>query len=191
MKQTFSTAFIKANRGCYTEEDLQKAYINNNKTSCYSKSRCTVTINDILNSNISLKDKYWFFCNNVFSKKQNQEIAIKIAQVVLPIFEKRYPHNKSPRKAIQTAKKYLKGEISKEELKAAADAAYAAYAAAAYAYAYAAYAAYAAAAAAYAYAADTAAAYAAAADTAAADAADKNYNKKLFTTLRSFIKKNS
>jgi hypothetical protein len=60
--------------------------------------------------------------------------AADCAERVLPIFEARYPDDDRPRKAIETARKYARGEATNEELIAAgaADAAdAAAYAAAA------------------------------------------------------------
>ena len=82
--------------------------------------------------------------------------AIDCAERVLPIFEAKYPNDQRPRQAIQAAKDYMAGKITREALRAAA---YAAYAADAAAYAaYAACAAYAADAACAAYAAYAAAA---------------------------------
>jgi hypothetical protein len=132
----------------------------------------------------------------VFNKEENVKYAIFAAEQVIDIYEKKYPTDKRPRKAIEAAKKWVNepNEINRAAAAAdaaaadaayaaaadaadaadaayaaAADAADAAYAAAAYAYAADAYAAYAYAAAAYA--AD--AAYSADAD--AADAADAAY----------------
>jgi hypothetical protein len=122
--------------------------------------------------------------------EQKVQYAIFAAEQVIDIYEKKYPDDDRPRKAIEAAKNYLKDkslENKNAAYAAAYDAAYAAYAAAdAYAYAAAddaadaayvaaaaADAAYAAAAAAasYAYAAAAAAAYAADATADAADAA--------------------
>ena len=61
----------------------------------------------ILDSLIPIKDKYWFFCHNVFDEKQNQEIAIKLAQIVLPIYEAKYPENTALRDAISTVRLFL------------------------------------------------------------------------------------
>jgi len=106
-----------------------------------------------------------------WSHEQKVQIAISCAERVLPIFEKKYPKDKRPRKAIQAAKRYLKNPTDKNK-KAAAAASYAASYAAADAAADAAYAAaYAADAAADAVAASYAASYAADAAYAAADAA--------------------
>jgi hypothetical protein len=121
---------------------------------------------DFVNSEIPLKDKYWFVINKCdLTYNQKREIAIGVSSIVLVIYENKYPNDDRPRKAIEAAKKYLNNEISIKKLKLARSAAYAAAAYAADAYA----------ADAYAYAADAAdaAAYAAAdAAYAAADAAD-------------------
>ena len=97
----------------------------------------------------------------LLTRKQKIQFAIFAAEQVIDIFEKKYPDNDKPRKAIEAAKLVLKSDTKKnrDDADAAADDADdAAYVAAAYAAA--AYAAYAAAAAAY------AAAYADAADAA-------------------------
>ena len=152
---------MSENRGCYSEKQLNE---------CDFMSKDEITLTSIIDSSIRLKDKYWFVCKKLLSKEQNQQLAIGFAEIVLKIYEKKYPENKAPREAIQAAKDYLAGIINIDELRRkraaaayAADAAdaYAAAAAAAYAAAYAAAAA------------DAAAAYAAAdaADDAYADAA--------------------
>ena len=121
------------------------------------------------------------------TRQQIVLVACDCAELVLPIYEKKYPDDKRVRNCIEVTRKWANGKATIEEVRQARRAAYAAaaaaYAAAADAYAaayaaaaaadaaaYAAYAAYAAAAA-YAYAAAYAAAAAADADAAAADAA--------------------
>ena len=86
----------------------------------------------------------------IMNKKQRVQYAIFAAEQVIGIFEKKYPDDKRPRKAIEAAKAWVKSP-TKENAAAASSAAYAAYAY---------YAAYTATAAAYT---ATAAAYAAAA----------------------------
>ena len=167
MKQTFTKQFMIENKGCYDLSDLMS-------TSFMKTGSEEISLQSILKSEIPLKDKYWFCCRKLFTKRQNQEIAISVAEIVLEIYEKRYPDNKAPREAIQAAKDYINETgITLEELRQkrayAAAAAADAYADAAYAYADAADAAYAAA---DAYAAAAADAYAAAADAAYAAAAD-------------------
>jgi hypothetical protein len=101
-------------------------------------------------------DKYrWcnWLLSRILPKDENIKYAIYSARLVIDIFEKKYPNDNRPRKAIEVAKLYLEGKVTKEQIEdAAADAAVAAYVAkydadaAAYAAAYVAkYAAYAAA----------------------------------------------
>jgi hypothetical protein len=188
MQKIFTTEFIKANCGCYTPEKLLDVYKENKDVPCYETPSCNVTLEEILDSSIPLKDKFWFICKKIATKEQNQQIVIEVAEIVLPIYENKYPKDLRPREAIEAAKLYIVGHISLEELRnkrnAAAYAAYAANAAdAAAAYA-AAYAAYAADAAAY------AAAYAAhaAADAAANAATYAGITEKLLQYLKDFCK---
>jgi hypothetical protein len=125
-----------------------------------------------------IKEKRWdwfaWFAPRLMTHKQKVQWAIFCAEQVINIYEKKYPSDDRPRKAIDAAKACLKNPSEKTKRAAAyaANAAYAAANAAAYAANAAAYAAYAANAAAYAayaaaYAAN-AAAYAAYAANAAA-----------------------
>ena len=122
-------------------------------------------------------DKYkWcnWLLSRILPKDEKIKYAIYSARLVIDIFEKKYPNDNRPRKAIEVAELYLEGKVTNEQIRdAAADAvaAYAAYAA----YAAAAYAAYAA------YAADAVAAYAADAAYAAAYAATDR--KKMFRSI--------
>jgi len=130
MQTLFTAQFMRDNKGCYSLEQVESNVI---------KGRDFVTATDILDCEIPTKDKYWFFCKNVFSTEQNQKLTILVAESVLHIYESKYPNDDRPRKAIQAANDYLSGIISREELinyrgaayssAAAAAAAYAAYAA--------------------------------------------------------------
>lgn len=113
-----------------------------------------------------------WYLTRLFTKEQNVEYAIYSVKLVLPIFEKEYPEDKSPRQAIEAAEKWLKKptEENMQEALTAARAAARAYAHTA-TYAYAAAAAAAAAAARAAYAAAYTATYAYAYAYAAAAAA--------------------
>lgn len=70
----------------------------------------------------------------IMDYKQYVSYAVYAAELVLPIYEKKYPEDKRPRNAIEAAKKCIDNP-SKENKKAAADAAYAAYTTAADSYA--------------------------------------------------------
>ena len=175
MQQTFTREFMAINCGCYSDERLSK---------CSFMQAETITLKSIFDSEIPLKDKYWFLCRVLATKRQNQEIAIHVAELVLPIYERKYPDDKRPREAIFAARQFLAGAITLDELiakrrdaSAAADADADASAAAAYAYAAAS------AAAAYAY------AYAAAAADADAYAYADDIKKQLQNYLFTFIEK--
>jgi hypothetical protein len=131
---------------------------------------------------------FWLL-SRLMTHPQKVNFAICAVEQVLELFEKEYPADDRPRKAIQAAKDFLAGKITADAAdaaanaadaaaNAAANAAYAAYAAAnaADAAANAAYAAYAAANAAYAAANAAYAAYAANAADAAANAANAAAN---------------
>jgi len=190
----YTYSFMQSNRGCYSREKMEETVL---------KGRKLINYEDFLDCDIPIKDKYWFVCIKLATKEQNQQIAIGVSEIVVDIYEKRYPNCKAPREAIQGAKDYIAGTISISVLKDKRDAAaYAAYAAAnsvanaAAAYAAAAYAAACAAAAcaanaAVAYASDAANSVAAAAAAAyAADAAYAAYKEKLLSNLKSFIENN-
>jgi hypothetical protein len=153
-----------------------------------------------------LNKYHWtnWIISRLLNKNDKIKYAIFAAELVIDIFEKEYPNDKRPRKAIEAAKKYLKNKTSKNKsaaytaADAAVDAAADAAADAAYNATHAAYAAaYAAADAAYAaaavYAAYNADAYTADAAYTAAhaayNAADAVYNKVLSYGIKLLNKK--
>ena len=89
----------------------------------------------ILESN-GLNDALWCLRATLQDcDKEERLIACEFAESVLHVFEAKRPNDDRPRKAIEAAKKFANGEISKEDLLAAKRAAYAAAAAAAAAFA--------------------------------------------------------
>ena len=165
--------------GCYAETNEQDQYLPNED----------FTITDVLNSAAPLKDKAWFIISNCeLTETQLREFAVKCAEIVLPIYEEKYPDNKAPRAAIEAVKAYLAGTISLDELIAKRNAVYAAV----YAAVVPAAATTATAAAAAAYNACAWAADAYAADAYAADASRKNatYQDLLLTFFKEFINGN-
>jgi len=114
----------------------------------------------------------WGICR-IFTKEQKVKYAIYSAELVLDIFEKRYPEDNRPRKAIEAARGYLINQSEENRIKCRTAAAAAAYAAAAAA------------------AAADAAAYATAADAVYATAADAVYACAAYATaarIELFIK---
>jgi hypothetical protein len=84
----------------------------------------------ILESN-GLEDTIWSLRAVEGKDKEIRLFAADCAELVLPIYEKRYPDDNRPRLAIKAARDYAKGLITKEELAAARAAAWAAAGAAA------------------------------------------------------------
>ena len=122
MKTEFTKQEMYNIKGCYSKETLDN---------CSFMSKDNISLQSILDSEIPLKDKSWFIRNSIqLSDIEKRQFAIGCALVVLPIYENKYPSNDDPRKAIEAAEKYLKNEITLQELnifrKAAADAAAAA-----------------------------------------------------------------
>ena len=140
------------------------------------------TIKDfVLLNNITYNDKIWVI-TKLFTKEQNVAFAIKCAGSVLHSFEEKFPYDKRPRLALETAEAWLNNPTQENADAACA----AAYAADAYDDVYAAYAsaaAYATARAAV-YAAANAAAYAAHADAYADAYADVYAAYAAYATAR-------
>ena len=127
MKKEWTKQEIIANKGCYSIEEVEAlSFINKDN----------ITLLDILNSEISIKDKRWFLFNRCELTLDNKkELALKMAWCVLPIYETKYPNDSSVRECLQAIEDFNSGKITIEILKEKRAAAYAdaAYAAAAYA----------------------------------------------------------
>ena len=127
---------------------------------CNSGIKCfkylkTTTVHETINKCMDLSDDVvlrwtddkldkYRWCNwllsRILPKDENIKYAIYSARLVIDIFEKKYPNDNRPRKAIEAAELYLERKTTTEQIRDAVDAAYAAtaYAAAAYDAAYAA-----------------------------------------------------
>ena len=79
----------------------------------------------ILESN-GIDDTLWAFRAVEGKDKEIRLFATDCAEMVLPIYEKQYPNDNRPRKAIQAARDYANGLISAKEFAAARAAARAA-----------------------------------------------------------------
>ena len=140
MKKQFTKQSILDDRGCYSPEQVEKlSFINKDN----------ISIHDIINSEIKLNDKFWFVKNKTNLTLDNKkQLTLILAEVVLEIYNKKYPDDKRVANCIQGIKDFNANIISREEFNvlrnkcwdakreatAAADAATAAaYAAAAYA----------------------------------------------------------
>ena len=76
-----------------------------------------------------IKNTFWCLRRLALDPLQQRDLrlfAADCAEHVLPCFEGRHPNDKRPREAIQAAKDFANGILSRGQLKIAADAAYAA-----------------------------------------------------------------
>ena len=96
----------------------------------YSRDRITklfsgrksVALKTVLKTDkIQHNDKLWLLLRTQFIPENDlHELACQFAEHVLPIFETEYSDDKRPRLAIEAKRKWLQGEITTNELKAAA-----------------------------------------------------------------------
>jgi len=159
MKSKYTKKYMLDNKGCYSTEQIgMLSFINKE----------SISINDILDSEISLKDKCRWVVNNCeLTDDKKRELAFLLAKDVVEIYNKKYPNDKRVSDCIKAIEKYNQGKISMDELKTArAAAANAAY--------YATYAANAA----------NAAANANAANATDAADANKKYQRRIIKTLK-------
>lgn len=82
--------------------------------------RPELTVLDILDLDIPAEDKLWATLHSELIPEQDlHELACRFAEDVLPIYEREYPDDHRPRRAIETKRKWLKGEATDEELESA------------------------------------------------------------------------
>ena len=81
-----------------------------------------ITYKQIIESN-GLDDALWVV-NEIEDEKVSMELACTYAEHTLHIFEKYYPDDKAPRNCIETRRRFIRGEATREELDAASDAAW-------------------------------------------------------------------
>jgi len=119
MIKKINKKFLQKNNAC--PEGI-KWFLNNNETDTY------IIITKLI------KDKHLDWTNwlitHLMNKKQRIQYAIFAAESIIKTYEKKYPKNGRPRKAIQAAKDYLKNPYEKTK-----DTAYTAYVYTAYIYA--------------------------------------------------------
>ncbi len=118
MKKLFNKSFVAANCGYYSAAELAGF--------SFMKKEGEVSLAAILDSEIGVEDKFFFVCKKVADKEENQQLAIRVAEIILPIYESKYAADGRPRQVIQAAKDYLSKKITKQQLLDAAAAANAA-----------------------------------------------------------------
>ena len=89
--------------------------------------RTSITPLEILDLDIPIIDRFWVVLRNkVIGAKICDEIGCVFAEHVLPIFEKEYPDDRRPRKAIEVTRRHIAGDATDDERSAARGAAWAA-----------------------------------------------------------------
>ena len=103
---------------CYTEGKIQGFF----------RKKKSLTLLEVLRlKKVSTEDKFWALLrNDFFTVKELRLLSCDFAEHTLWIFEKYNKEDKRPHQAIETARKYAKGEATEEERAAAMDAARAA-----------------------------------------------------------------
>ena len=105
---------IKLHSPC--EDGWEKLLNHLNKTQSDDEP---LELRTILESN-GLNDTFWALKAVEGKAKEIRLFAADCAEMVLPIYEKRYPDDSRPRMAIQAARDYANGLITLEEFAAAA-----------------------------------------------------------------------
>lgn len=101
----------------FVEEKFRE--YNHQELTTYSflqKKGDVITLKDIIDSDIPLTDKFRWLCSNVLTVRESRLLAIQCAEFTLAVFERKYPNDLRPRKAIQAAKDFLEGNIKIKQL---------------------------------------------------------------------------
>jgi len=92
---------------CYIEERIKELFA----------GRETLSAIEILDLDIPAEDRVWALLHNeFFSERELQELACDFAESTLHIYEEKYPNDDRPRVVIETARRYIRGRATKEEL---------------------------------------------------------------------------
>lgn len=82
MKRIFTKKFMTDNKGCYSQEELEACSFMKNKT---------ITLESILNSEISTADKYWFVWYKLLSDIEKNKLDLLVRDILLEWY-KDYPN---------------------------------------------------------------------------------------------------
>ena len=108
MKTEFGKAYFLTHKGCYSSEQVE---------SIYPPQKETVTLAELLESDMPLADKFWFVIKMCeLTNRQKQELVAGVADIVLELYENEYPTIQAPRESIEAMKQYLSGAIALSEL---------------------------------------------------------------------------
>ena len=108
---------------CYSAEDFERV------TDVIFAKSASVSVREFLELDLKIfnnpEDLFWVILRTeLVPEKLLHEVAIYCAEKVLPLFETEYPGDMRPRDAIETKKRWLRGEASDAEFEAAREAAW-------------------------------------------------------------------
>lgn len=110
MDKPLTVLDIMQMRPCYGHDRVKELWA----------GRESLTPLEILNLNIPIADRLWAVMHHdVIGRRTCRILACDFASHVLPIFERDVPGDMRPRRAIETALRYLAGDATKAELAAA------------------------------------------------------------------------
>ena len=108
MKTTFTKKDMMQRKGCYSMQRVVDLFFTDNTE---------ITIETILTSSIPIKDKRWFVYNSCdLTLDEEKKLSLLLSWAVLPIFETKNPNDNRVRECLEGIEKFIKGEITKEEL---------------------------------------------------------------------------
>jgi hypothetical protein len=122
MRTRITAKWLKKKRACTSDEENRQAE---------EIGDVRLVVEELMKQD-RFNDANWLITRKL-NVDENRMYAINAAKLALPIFEKEFPDDNRPRKAIEAAEKYLKHKTKKNK-KALIRAAAVAYAAVAYAY---------------------------------------------------------
>lgn len=116
MKTTFDKTYIMANRGCYEREQVDEIPFKNGE----------ITLKGLFDY-LPIRDFTWFLVIKCeLSTKEKQLFALHCASCVAPIYRKYYPQDSRVDDCVKATKRFIDGDITREEFRekrtAAADA---------------------------------------------------------------------
>jgi hypothetical protein len=112
MKTIFTKDEIMTNKGCYGADRITELFYK------YKESKKGYSIKQILKSEISIKDKRWFVYNHCkLSLDEKKKLSLKLAWIVLPVYEKKYVGDLRVRNCLQATEDFYSKKISIEVLR--------------------------------------------------------------------------
>jgi len=102
MKQEFTKEFFRSKMKILTTLDIKNLSFIKNKP---------ITLCDILDSEMLLKNKYYFVYDVISSKEDKRNIDSNVAEILLPLFKGKDSEKEKLKELIELTKGFLRGDI--------------------------------------------------------------------------------